>query len=160
MKRRITISIPDHVAELVEEHRESINISSICAEALERRCRTLRKTKQKGEAIQMAVSRYRAQHAEILSESKEVGFEMGADFILRESDLATARKLARLYHDSKDTHLEVWDSLTKILRQDWVGKVHDLKEIIEERDLDFDDVAEGFLEGVMDVWPKIEAELD
>jgi len=145
---------------MVDEQRESINISSICAEALERRCRTLRKTKQKGEAIQMAVARYRTQLAEIASESKEAGFEVGADFILREADLPTARELARLYQDFQHTRLEVWDCLTKILARDWEGKVHDLMDIIKESDLDLDDFAEGFLEGVMDVWPKIEAELD
>ena len=107
-----------------------------------------------------AISRFLTQKAEIESNSKELGFEMGANFILQEADLPVARGLARVYHDTRHGRWEMWECMVGVLRSEWEETICELRDTIQEGDLDFDEFAEGFLQGVMDVWPKIEAELD
>ena len=106
-----------------------------------------------------AISRFRAQKADIESESREAGFELGARFILNEADIKVAKNLAELHDVTMHEAWDVWQGLESVLMEEWRNTVYELDRFVNENGHDFQEFSEGFLDGVMDVWPKIEAEL-
>jgi len=162
MTKRLNISVSDELAARVREHKGHLNISAVCAEALERRCKTLERNKEGESAMQEVISRFRAQKAEIETESKELGFELGHSFITKEADLPMTRELVDFYETTRHEPWDMWKGLASTLSRDrgWVDKVHELADFIQENDLDYGEFSEGFVQGVADVWDRIKGEVE
>ena len=160
MTKRLSISITDELAAQVQEHKKQLNVSAVCAEALDRRCKTLESNKQGESAMQAVISRFRAQKAETETESKEQGFQMGHSFITEEADLSITKDLANFYEMTRHEPWDMWKGLESTLSQDWENQIHELAEFVQRNDLDYGEFAEGFVQGVADVWDRIKGEVD
>ncbi len=149
--RKITVSVPGHVADALDRHAAGLDVDGICTAALERECRAVADARRKDGAMGAAVARFRAQRVAILGRAREEGFRAGRDFVLEKADYDTALGLEQLYkrslreqvHDLGGELKEAMASHKGVLPRkptaEWLG---------------------GFVEGAMDVWLRIRAEVE
>ena len=95
MTKRLSISVPDSTAKLAKELKEQkVNISNVCAKAIERHHKMQQETEQESD-IMRAAARLRAQRLVLEDETKANGFQWGRDFVLEgDGDYQTIVELA------------------------------------------------------------------
>jgi hypothetical protein len=153
--RKLTVNVPVNVGDLLDRYADRVDSDRVCSEALERECRAVRDAARSTDAMAAAVARLRAQRAHIQTRAKEDGFRAGRQFVLDRTDYDTAAELEALY---KRTLRQQPDDLAAEVRAalgDTAGEVLPR--------LKADQAAEwypGFLEGAMDVWLRIRAEVE
>lgn len=149
--RKITVSLPGHVADALDRHANHMDVDGICAAALERECRAVADAKRKDGAMGAAIARFRAQRVAILGRAREEGFRAGRQFVLESADYDTALGVEQLY---KRTLRDQVDDLGRELGDTLAPH----KGVIPRKPTP--EWLEGFVEGAMDVWLRIRAEVE
>jgi hypothetical protein len=149
--RKISITVPGHLADALDRVGAGLDVDGICSTALERECRTVLDAQRKDGALGGAVARFRAQRVAILGRAKEEGFRAGRQFVLERADYDTALALEKLYKLSlRDQVDDLGRDLTEALA------AH--KGVLPRKPSS--EWLQGFSEGAMDVWLRIRAEVE
>lgn len=153
--RKLTVNIPTTTADLLDRLSDHVDADRVCGDALARECRAAQDAARSTDAMAAAVARMRAQRARIQTRAKEEGFRAGRQFVLDTADYETAAALQALYR--RNLKVEADDlagELRSALGDAASGVIPKMKA---------DQAAEwfpGFLEGAMDVWLRIRAEVE
>ena len=158
MTKRLNITVPDHIADMVKQFRDQINMSKVCAEALERQCRVLEATKGDKTMTQRAIARLRAQRMNLCDESEAQGYKEGNMYVLQNGNYTAIKDIDEKYELHCSEHVigeTLEDSVIFILKDigdydndmNWFGE--------EDKNLDHTKYWEGFAHGVSDAWTKI-----
>ncbi len=153
--RKLTVNIPTTTADLLDRLGDRVDADQVCGDALTRECRAAQDAARSSDAMAAAVARLRAQRAHIQTRAKEEGFRAGRQFILEQVDYDTASELQALYR--RNLKVES-DDLAAELR----AALGDAASAVIPK-MKADKAAEwlpGFLEGAMDVWLRIRAEVE
>lgn len=156
MAKKLTITVTGPLTAALERYGDRLEVDRICCEALEQACRTLGDADRHSGAMSAAVARFRAQRANIRSRTKEEGFTAGREFVLHQADYETASEMGQLYQRSLR---EAVDDLAAELKQVVHGKPDPFPRKLP-RGASLEEWYQGFLEGAMDVWLRIRAEVE
>lgn len=149
--RKISITVPGHLAEALDRVGTGLDVDGICTAALERECRTVQDAHRKDGALGGAIARFRAQRVAIQGRAKEEGFRAGRQFVLDRADYDTALILEKLYKRSLRDQV---DDLGRELSEALAAH----KGILPRKPSA--EWLQGFAEGAMDVWLRIRAEVE
>ncbi len=151
---RLNIRIPQHVAEAVDRFEDQLDIDKLCTDALIRRCRELRDAQRDDSGMRTAIARMRAQRADIKSQAKSAGFRDGREFLLQGASYDMALELQELYNRQLKAPMDgLFSALTAVL-----AGAHQPPPF--SGDLEETEWSQGFLEGAMDSWLRIRAEVE
>lgn len=151
---RLNIRIAPHVAEAVERFKDQLDIDKVCTDALVKRCRELRDAQRDDSGMRTAIARMRAQRADIKSQAKSAGFREGREFLLQGASYEIALELQGLYNRQLKAPM---DGLFAALNAVLAGACQPppFSGGLEETEW-----SQGFLEGAMDSWLRIRAEVE
>jgi hypothetical protein len=151
MSKRINISIPDTLADRLESFKPRINVSQVCATALEREIGMLETVKVESQVLQEAVGRLRAQRRRLGDWSREEGFKDGTRWALEKAEYTELKWFAGL-KEVDDWGGEMWREMGDF--------VADKLDELRFRGVDTSTYFQGFAEGVRDVWKRIEKDVE
>ena len=159
MATKLTITIPDELAERLEPWRDRMNISKVCAAAIHREVATLEKLPQEVQLITNLIKRLRREKAEHYQEGYPVGYERGIEYAIR-----YARYPEFLHFMEVEAELQ---RLPPDAHPDFELPVEALEQLAIDRQKSADQAKvidplaykQGWLAGVMTVWRLIESKL-
>jgi len=87
LTHRLTISIPDELAERLEHVKEGMNVSAVCAEALREAVYKRSRTQENPDAVSRAAERLRGELMILLVNIKATAWEKGSSAVLERLSL-------------------------------------------------------------------------
>jgi len=152
---KLMVTVPGRVADTLDRLAGRVDVDRTCTEALEQACRTQLDADRLAGSIDAAVARFRAQRARMESRTKEDAFRAGREYILQAADYDAATVLEAIYKRSlRDAVDDLGGELRSLL-----GANGPLPKKLP-RGASADEWCQGFLEGAMDVWLRIRAEVE
>ncbi|MCB9672833.1 MAG: hypothetical protein H6734_25400 [Alphaproteobacteria bacterium] len=149
MSKRLNISIPDDLAAALEPHRDNVNVSAVCAEAVWRKVHMLNTVKNEDAQLRDTITRLRAQKISSEDHAEDAGFIDGSDWA----------KESASYNDIKwfvaDFEADPVDDLGPRIEAQLPTLFDKGQETIEDDDFDAEHYWSGFRAGVVDVWESV-----
>ena len=153
--KKLMVTISGRVADALDRLAGRVDVDRTCTEALEHACRAQQDADRLAGSIDAALARFRAQRAKMESRTKEDAFRAGREFVLRQADYEVATALEAIYKRSlRDDVDDLGAELTSLL-----GVGNPLPKKLP-RGASPAEWFQGFLEGAMDVWLRIRAEVE
>jgi len=153
--KKLTITVSGHLADTLDRLAGRVDVDRVCSEALQRACQAQRDADRLAGSVDAAVARFRAQRAKLRSRTKENAFRAGRTFVLERADYEVATALHAIY---KRSLRDAVDDLGAELRG-LLGEGDPLPRKLP-RGTAAAEWFQGFLEGAMDVWLRIRAEVE
>ena len=153
MVKRLNITVPDELSERLEPLRERMNISRICATAIEREVKALEAVPQEVQDLATLIARLRNEKVESEQQDRKQGFEQGVIYA-QQSNYAELMIYADVAAEAKawrhgDYDFDLPD-----------GVLDDMREAMQDSlVIDALTYKQGWLEGMMAVWKKIKKAL-
>ena len=160
MVQRLNISIPDALHERLQRHKDKMNISQICQEAITEAVDMEDIKEITGDERKAMIERLRKEKEELFAHWERRGKEQGIRDATNEMSYSTFRAIQKAYdllssHDGRE--LDAADAIPDWVYEEWHEvRVNELK---EEEDVEADTYLRGWLDGVTDVWADIEKEI-
>jgi len=154
MTTRISISLPDDLAGELKAHKDSMNISGVCAKALRKEVDLRKKVSEDTQSLRGTIARLRAQRLEHQEESQEADFLAGGAWAADDADYQEILWFAELREagTSEDIGASVWGGMQEL--------ADTYQDSIRECEYDAALYWTGFMAGVLDVWDRIRAEVE
>ncbi|MCK6461851.1 MAG: hypothetical protein L6Q95_18380 [Planctomycetes bacterium] len=163
MATRLNITIPDELFERLEAYRDRMNISAVCASALETELVTMAKlAKIKRKDLQDAVERLRKERESAADTSRQQGLGDGVE--MTKGGSVGYRKIKWFVADG-EARADAFDFpsvrdrlFADELMRDFARDTEDPRNPTPPDD--WDSYWDGFAEGVLKVWEEIGDEVD
>ena len=160
MRVRFNVSLPDALAERVEASRDSINLSALLADAVEKELDRMEALETTPKTRKARIAELKTQRREVGEADKEEGFKDGAVWANEEATYEDAEALYQAVHGSlSEPHYvpgvvnAMWDAVRHVL-DEWFDDWDDeMKPANEEM------YWEGVAEGAHEAWGVLREEL-
>jgi hypothetical protein len=146
---RVSITIPDDLAERLEPYRDRMNISKVCSEAIERELSTLVELPVEVQKLTATIAELRMEKAELEQDDYNIGLDWGQRYAEEKARLMEFT-LYETIHDSID-HI-TFDKLPEDVRDNFIYSQNDAPGEFVYNPEKF---AQGWLDGLMAVWKVI-----
>lgn len=153
---RVSITIPDDLAERLEPYRDRMNISKVCARAIERELSDLTELPAAVEELNETIARLRMEKDEREERDYLTGLDWGRSYAEEEAEF-----LEFGFYETLLGHAEPsLDELPAKVRDDFTYSQNDGASVYEYSPDDIfvynpDKFAEGWVDGLLAVWEAI-----
>ncbi|MHC4137648.1 MAG: hypothetical protein ACYTDU_05450 [Planctomycetota bacterium] len=158
MSVRFNVSLPDDLAERVEPYRDSINLSALLADAVEKEIDRMEALEIKPKTKKSRIAELNAQRRVAGQADREQGFADGAAWANEDATYEQAEALYQAVHAALSEPRSIAgiaDCLAAKLLEDWFDEWDDELKPTHE-----DLYWEGFAEGVHKAWGSLREELE
>lgn len=155
MAKRINITIPDDLAQALGPWRDQINISAVCADALQRKVDMLAATNDEDARYRELIARLRAERLFDEDHSEHVGFTDGSEWAVESARYPDIQWFVQDF-ETDPVSPELGDRVQARFPQ-----LHDRSiDEIELNDCSPEHYWEGFRHGVLDVWGRVRSAVE
>jgi len=164
MVQRLNISIPDGLGERLEKHKDKMNVSRICQEALTMAIKMEElKAMTDDERAQM-IERLKNEKEQALAEDGQAGKEQGIKDAKNGMDYRTfkvVQRVSELIQGHDYQFINAKDVVPEDVLEVWFQGDEDevALEGLEDSGVDVDVYLRGWLNGVMEVWDQVEDQI-
>jgi post-segregation antitoxin (ccd killing protein) len=146
--KKVTITIPDDLAERLEPWRDRMNISKVCSRAISQEVKDLEGTSQWSDEYGFVVERLRFEKAGGNWRDYRTGYERGLDHALELAGLAEFEWVAELPACESDPDALLPEAETRLARLVTDGRVTDEASY-----------RKGWIAGMVEVWDEVKDRL-